>query len=311
MKRTFVVDCYSILFRTYYTAENMKTSTDIPIGGLFGFIRTIFNLIEKHKVEQIVIALDSGKKTFRSEIYEAYKANRVETPQNMIPQFAILQEFLDCSGLANIKKDGFEADDIIASIVTQKRGNFSQGKFSVVTSDKDLMQLVCENVNCVDIFKDKVFETSDVIEKFGIEPQFIVDYLSLLGDASDNIPGVKGCGAKGAVKLINAFGTLEEIIANAEKIPNGKLKDAIQNYSQMGILSKQLASLNYDVEIENSLNFGIENINFEEITKFLEKYEMKSLMYLPQRLAKRLNENPEEQPQEKVKEKPNAQFQLI
>jgi DNA polymerase-1 len=289
----------------------MKTSTDIPIGGLFGFIRTIFNLIEKHKVEQIVIALDSGKKTFRSEIYEAYKANRVETPQNMIPQFAILQEFLDCSGLANIKKDGFEADDIIASIVTQKRGKFSQGKFSVVTSDKDLMQLVCENVNCVDIFKDKVFETSDVIEKFGIEPQFIVDYLSLLGDASDNIPGVKGCGAKGAVKLINAFGTLEEIIANAEKIPNGKLKDAIQNYSQMGILSKQLASLNYDVEIENSLNFGIENINFEEITKFLEKYEMKSLMYLPQRLAKRLNENPEEQPQDKVKEKPNAQFQLI
>ena len=306
MKRTFIVDCYSILFRTYYTAENMKTSTDIPIGGVFGFIRTIFNLIEKHKVEQMVITLDSGKKTFRSEIYEAYKANRVETPQNMIPQFAILQEFLDCSGLANIKKDGFEADDIIASIVTQKRG-----KFSVVTSDKDLMQLVCENVNCVDIFKDKVCEVSDVIEKFGIEPRFIVDYLSLLGDASDNIPGVKGCGAKGAVKLINAFGTLEEIISNAEKIPNGKLKDAIQNYSQMGILSKQLASLNYDVEIEDSLNFGIENINFEEITKFLEKYEMKSLMYLPQRLAKRLNENPEEPPQEEVKEKPHTQFQLI
>lgn len=310
MKRTFIVDCYSILFRTYYTAENMKTSTDIPIGGVFGFIRTIFNLIEKHKVEQMVITLDSGKKTFRSEIYEAYKANRVETPQNMIPQFAILQEFLDCSGLANIKKDGFEADDIIASIVTQKRGKFSQGKFSVVTSDKDLMQLVCENVNCVDIFKDKVFEASDVIEKFGIEPRFIVDYLSLLGDASDNIPGVKGCGAKGAVKLIKEFGTLEEIIANAEKIPNGKLKDAIQNHSQMGILSKQLASLNYDVEIEDSLNFGIENINFEEITKFLEKYEMKSLMYLPQRLAKRLNKNPEEQPQE-VMEKPHAQFQLI
>ena len=311
MKRTFIVDCYSILFRTYYTAENMKTSKDIPIGGVFGFIRTIFNLIEKHKVEEMVITLDSGKKTFRSEIYEGYKANRVETPQNMIPQFAILQEFLDCSGLANIKKDGFEADDIIASIVTQKRGKFSQGKFSVVTSDKDLMQLVCENVNCVDIFKDKVFEINDVIEKFGIEPQFIVDYLSLLGDASDNIPGVKGCGAKGAVKLIKEFGTLEEIIANAEKIPNGKLKDAIQNYSQMGILSKQLASLNYDVEIEDSLNFGVENINFEEITKFLEKYEMKSLMYLPQRLAKRLNKNPEELPQEEVKEKPHAQFQLI
>ena len=310
MKRIFVVDCYSILFRTYYTAENMKTSTDIPIGGVFGFIRTIFNLIEKHKVEEIVITLDSGKKTFRSEIYEAYKANRVETPQNMIPQFAILQEFLDRSGLVNIKKDGFEADDIIASIVTKKQGKFSQGKFSVVTSDKDLMQLVCENVNCVDIFKDKVFETNDVIEKFGIEPRFIVDYLSLLGDASDNIPGVKGCGAKGAVKLIKEFGTLEEIIANAEKIPNGKLKDAIQNYSQMGILSKQLASLNYDVEIGDSLNFSVGNIHFEEITKFLEKYEMKSLIYLPQRLAKRLNKN-SEQPQEKVKEKPHAQFQLI
>lgn len=305
MKRTFIVDCYSILFRTYYTAENMKTSTDIPIGGVFGFIRTIFNLIEKHKVEQMVITLDSGKKTFRSEIYEAYKANRVETPQNMIPQFAILQEFLDCSGLANIKKDGFEADDIIASIVAKRQGNFS-----VVTSDKDLMQLVCENVNCVDIFKDKVFETKDVIEKFGIEPRFIVDYLSLLGDASDNIPGVKGCGAKGAVKLIKEFGRLEEIIANAEKIPNGKLKDAIQNYSQMGIMSKQLASLNYDVAIDEAMSFSVGNIDFEEITRFLEKYEMKSLMYLPQRLEKRLNKNADES-QEEVKEKPHEQFQLI
>ena len=281
----------------------MKTSTDIPIGGVFGFIRTIFNLIEKHKVEEIVITLDSGKKTFRSEIYEEYKANRVETPQNMIPQFAILQEFLDCSGLANIKKDGFEADDIIASIVAKRQGNFS-----VVTSDKDLMQLVCENVNCVDIFKDKVFETSDVIEKFGIEPRFIVDYLSLLGDASDNIPGVKGCGAKGAVKLIKEFGTLEEIIANAGKIPNGKLKDAIQNYSQMGILSKQLASLNYDVEIDESLNFSVDNIDFKAITRFLEKYEMKSLMYLPQRLEKRLSK---ESQREAINEKPHAQFQLI
>ena len=305
MKRTFIVDCYSILFRTYYTAENMKTSTDIPIGGVFGFIRTIFNLIEKHKVEQMVITLDSGKKTFRSEIYEAYKANRVETPQNMIPQFAILQEFLDCSGLANIKKDGFEADDIIASIVAKRQGNFS-----VVTSDKDLMQLVCENVNCVDIFKDKVFETKDVIEKFGIEPRFIVDYLSLLGDASDNIPGVKGCGAKGAVKLIKEFGRLEEIIANAEKIPNGKLKDAIQNYSQMGIMSKQLASLNYDVAIDEAMSFSVGNIDFEEITRFLEKYEMKSLMYLPQRLEKRLSKESDES-QEEVKERPHEQFQLI
>jgi DNA polymerase-1 len=283
----------------------MKTSTDIPIGGVFGFIRTIFNLIEKHKVEQMVITLDSGKKTFRSEIYEAYKANRVETPQNMIPQFAILQEFLDCSGLANIKKDGFEADDIIASIVAKRQGNFS-----VVTSDKDLMQLVCENVNCVDIFKDKVFETKDVIEKFGIEPRFIVDYLSLLGDASDNIPGVKGCGAKGAVKLIKEFGRLEEIIANAEKIPNGKLKDAIQNYSQMGIMSKQLASLNYDVAIDEAMSFSVGNIDFEEITRFLEKYEMKSLMYLPQRLEKRLSKESDES-QEEVKEKPHEQFQLI
>jgi DNA polymerase-1 len=283
----------------------MKTSTDIPIGGVFGFIRTIFNLIEKHKVEQMVITLDSGKKTFRSEIYEEYKANRVETPQNMIPQFAILQEFLDCSGLANIKKDGFEADDIIASIVAKRQGNFS-----VVTSDKDLMQLVCENVNCVDIFKDKVFETKDVIEKFGIEPRFIVDYLSLLGDASDNIPGVKGCGAKGAVKLIKEFGRLEEIIANAEKIPNGKLKDAIQNYSQMGIMSKQLASLNYDVAIDEAMSFSVGNINLEAVTRFLEKYEMKSLMYLPQRLEKRLSKESDES-QEEVQERPHAQFQLI
>jgi len=297
----------------------MKTSTEIPIGGVFGFIRTILNLIEKHKVENIIITLDSGKKTFRSEIYTQYKANRVETPTNLVPQFAILQEFLDCCGIANIRKDGFEADDIIASVITKITEEFTEKEinhnFAVITSDKDLMQLVCESVECIDIFKDKIFKTYDVIEKFGIEPRYIVDYLSLLGDVSDNIPGIKGCGAKGAVKLINEFGTLESIIENVDKIANGKLKDAIKNYSSNGILSKKLASLDHTVPLPEKIDFSVSNIKFIEIKQFMEKYEMKSLMYLPERVEKKIQNNFQKEEITidvvKAKRTQHTQFQLI
>lgn len=286
MEKTFVVDAYSILFRTYYSVGEMNTSNNIPIGGVFGFVRAIFSLIQRYSVSNLIITLDSGKKTFRSEIYSEYKTNRIAVPESLIPQFGILQEFLDTANICNIKQDGYEADDIIASIIHNKQNS----EFSIVTSDKDLMQLVNEKVTCVDFFKNKTYSISDVIEKFGIEPRFIVDYLALLGDASDNIPGIKGCGSKGAISLIKQFGTLENIIANAEKIPNNRLRDAIKNNIEIGILSKKLASLNNDISLPK-LDDSISAIKFNHIKEFLIKYEMKSLFYMLEKLQNNLQDN--------------------
>jgi DNA polymerase-1 len=286
MSRIFIVDAYSILFRTYYSSTDMFTSNQIPIGGVFGFVRTIFTIIQKYSVQNLVITLDSGKKTFRSDLYSEYKANRVAVPQNLIPQFGMLQEFLENSNILHLKKEGFEADDIIASIVkSQERSDIS-----VITSDKDLLQLVDDRVNCIDFFKNKTYLTQDVVDKFGLEPKQILDYLALLGDSSDNIPGVKGCGEKGAIKLIKEFGSLENIIANVESIGNNRLKDAIKNYADYGILSKKLAQLCCDVPLPE-LNFSIANINFEKTRQFLEKYEMKSLFYMLERLKNQSNKS--------------------
>lgn len=283
MQKLFIVDGYSILFRTYYSVGEMTTQNQTPVGGVFGFIRAILMLIEKHSVEKIVIALDSGKKTFRAEMYEQYKANRISVPESLIPQFGILQEFLDNSNICSIRMDGYEADDIIATIVRNENTNIE-----IVTSDKDLMQLVDENVFCLDFFKNKVYKKADVIEKFGVEPKYIVDYLALIGDSSDNIPGVKGCGPKGAVKLIDQFGTIEEIIENCEKISNEKMKTIIHTYKNDAILSKKLASLCVDVPIPK-INPSLKNFNMENMRKFLEKYEMKSLFYMQERLDKKIN----------------------
>ncbi|MFT4967173.1 MAG: 5'-3' exonuclease [Candidatus Deianiraeaceae bacterium] len=293
MSTLFIVDGYSILFRTYYSVGEMTTSKQIPIGGIFGFIRSILTLIQRYSVEHLVITLDSGKKTFRSEIYPQYKANRIACPEDLIPQFDILLEFLETSNICHSRKEGFEADDIIASITKQE----STKKISVVTSDKDLMQLVDERVNCLDFFKGKFYASEDVMEKFGLMPKNIVDYLALLGDASDNIPGVKGCGEKGAVKLIQEFGSVENIIANINNISNNRLRKAMEQHHQSATLSKELASLRFDVPLQ-PLHFDISSINCDNLRKFIEKYEMKSLFYMCNKFEKQQN-----QPQKNLENK--------
>ena len=288
MQRTFIVDGYSILFRTYYSVGEMSTSQNVPVGGVFGFARAILTLIRRYKPANLIIALDSGKKTFRSQIYEEYKANRISVPESLVPQFKILDEFLQASQIAHLRCDGFEADDIIASLTK----NHNQ-PISVVSSDKDLMQLVNATTNCLDFFQGKFFNTEDVIAKFGINPLQIVDYLALIGDTSDNIPGVRGIGPKGAVKLLQEFQTVEGILENIANISNKKTQEIIQHHQEVALLSKKLASLRFDVEIP-PIKTETKLINAKKMIEFLNKYEMKSLLNLCNSIA---NELLEEKPQ--------------
>lgn len=292
MKPLFIVDGYSILFRTYYSVGEMSTSQGVPVGGVFGFVRAFFTLLLRHNVQKIVITLDSGKPTFRSEIFTEYKANRVKVPENLVPQFAILDEFFQTSNINHFRKDGFEADDLIASFVKKH-----DGENVIVSADKDLMQLVSTQTQCLDFFANKFYKAQEVFEKFGVLPEFVADYLAIVGDSSDNVPGIKGCGPQKAVKLIKEFGELENIAQNIENIKDLKLKSILQNNIESGILSKKLVKLDSIVEIENE-NFDISSINFENALNFVAKYEMKSLVNLIQK-AKNIGKT-----EEKTQKKP-------
>lgn len=269
----------------------MQTSQNIPIGGVFGFVRAFFTLILRHNVEKIVITLDSGKPTFRSEIFTEYKANRVQVPESLIPQFSILNEFLKISNVNHLRKDGFEADDLIASIVKNNENN------TIVSSDKDLMQLVSPQTQCLDFFANKFYKKEDVVEKFGVMPEFVVDYLAIVGDTSDNIPGIKGCGPQKAKKLINEFGTIENIFANIDNIKDVRLKEILKNNTENGLLSKKLASLNSEIPIENT-NFMLSSMNFEGAIDFAKKYEMKSLINLIEKTKKSCQKATENKPKQ-------------
>lgn len=296
MNPLFIVDGYSILFRNYYSIGEMATSQNVPIGAVFGFCRTIFSLITRYNVQNIVVALDSGKKTFRSELFTEYKVNRPTAPDDLIPQFAVIDEFLTAANITHFRKDGYEADDIIASIIKKESGR----EVVIVTSDKDLMQLVSDTTRCLDFFAGKFSGTEDVIAKFGIEPRFITDYLAMVGDKSDNVPGIKGCGSKNAVSLIQKFGTVEEIIANIANIENPRIKKAIAEHAQMGLLSKQLVTLYNTIQLDYE-SHEVTDLNMQDLMQFLEKYEIDSLKYLALKLssvAQKREEKPQHQPKQ-------------
>ena len=220
-------------------------------------------LIEDNDCEMLAIALDSGKKTFRSDFYPQYKANRDEPDEALKIQFPIIREAIEAFGVKAVEVPGFEADDIIATytrIALNK--NF---KVKIISSDKDLIQLMQNNVEIFDPLKKKYITPSLVLEKYGIKYSQMTDYLSLIGDASDNIPGVKKVGPKTAIKLLNQFETLENIYSNLEIIEPTRIKSLLEDSKNEAILSKKLVTLDENVQ----LSFDIEQLKFKIVTHIL------------------------------------------
>ena len=271
-----IVDGYNFVFRAFHSLPPLTTSKDIPVGAVYGFINMLAKLIEDNDCEMLAIALDSGKKTFRSDLYPEYKAHREEPDEALKIQFPIIREAIEAFGVRAIEAPGFEADDIIATytrLALEK--NF---KVRIISSDKDLIQLMQNNVEIFDPLKKKYITSSTVLEKFGIKHSQMIDYLSLVGDASDNIPGVKKVGPKTAAKLLNQFETLENIYNKLDEIEPIRIKGLLEDSKTEAFLSKKLIILDDKV----TLPFKIEQLKFEGITQdkltdFLEKYEFKSL----------------------------------
>ena len=285
----YLVDGSGYIFRAYHALPPLYRKKDgVPTGAVLGFINMINKLIENHfndgRATHLAIIFDKGSKTFRNEIYKEYKANRGETPEDLIPQFQLIKDATKVFNISMVEEEGFEADDIIASY--SKLASSKGFDVKIISSDKDLMQLVAPGISMLDPMKNKQIEEKEVFEKFGVEPNRVIDVQSLAGDSSDNIPGVPGIGIKTAAELINKYGDLDTLLEKADQIKQPKRREKLIEYSQSAILSRKLVTLKTDVDINIPLEkFQYSLPNYEIVLEFLKEMEFNSLF---NRLAKKI-----------------------
>ncbi|NUY39917.1 DNA polymerase I [Wolbachia endosymbiont of Litomosoides brasiliensis] len=276
-KKTFtIIDGYSFLFRAYYVLHYLTTTTGMPIGAVYGFLNMVLKYIAHS--DYLTIVLDSGKKNFRHDLYPEYKANRVVPPEDLIPQFAILREAIEALNLSHEEIEGYEADDIIATLTT-KYANHQDFKIVIVSPDKDLFQLLNYNVLIFDPIKNIYIDEKQVIEKFGVNSNKLLDLFSLTGDTSDNIPGVPGIGLKTAAKLLDEFDSLNNTIENINNIKQTRIRNILTEHKEKALISRKLLSLCKKVDLQyGAAKYKVLSPNMEKLLSFLKKYELNSLI---------------------------------
>jgi DNA polymerase-1 len=253
-----IIDGTALLFKMYFVKFNQHSRSGVEVGGVVGVSRAIVKLISQHNCRYVAVVFDAGSKTFRNDILSTYKGNRPPPPDDLIPQFDLVVEAVQHLGCQTFKQLGFEADDIIATLVHQ--ASLANLPVTMVTDDKDVMGLISdENPKCQQWLytKKEMMNAVNVFGKFGVYPSQMVDYLSLLGDTSDNVPGVKGIGAKSAVTILQHFGNLETVYNSLDEVAGLKIRGAasVQQKLQAGkdtaFLAKKLIALRKDVPIGN------------------------------------------------------------
>lgn len=276
-KKLILVDGYGFVFRAYHSMPPLTDSEGTPVGAVFGFTNMLSKLIDKNESDYIAVILDAGSKTFRNDIYKEYKAHRPPAPEDLIPQFPLVRNAVEALGLPAIDMKGYEADDLIA---TYTRMATEKGiAVRIISSDKDLMQLVSTNVEMYDPMKSKVIGIEQVEEKFGVAPEKVLDVLSLIGDSADNIPGIPGIGPKIAAELIQRFGSLDETLARAGEVKQNKRRENLIQFTDQAKLSRDLVRLEYNVPTEISIEeFAVKKPNYGELIAFANKHGFKSVV---------------------------------
>ena len=286
MPKITIIDGNSLLFRAYFATaypgvEIMRTQDGTPTNAIFAFSSMINKILSALKKDEgLMVAFDAGKDTFRKEQLESYKANRKPTPEDLVRQFPMARDFLKALGIFQFEQHGYEGDDIAGTVakLAEKEGY----QVTIYTSDRDFLQLVDNNITVNIIRKgmsDIVAMTPEVVkETYGFEPLQIIDYKGLRGDASDNLPGIKGVGEKTAVKLIQEYGSFDNIIAHASEI-KGKLGEAILADQETGRLSRDLAIIKTDVPLPFGINETIyQGYDFTSVSEYCQRYELKQFM---------------------------------
>ena len=232
------------------------TSKGQPTNAVYGFTQTLRKILSEHRPDYIVMAYDSKGPTFRHEMHEEYKGTRPPMPDELSSQIPLIKQMVEAFNVASLELQGYEADDIIATVVEQARRLSDQPplQISVVTGDKDMYQLIDDNTSVFDYAKDRFIREAEVHAKFGVGPTHVVDMLGLAGDKSDNIPGVAGIGVKTAAKLINAHGTIEEMLVDIENVNPERIKKKLIDYREDALLSKKLGTLDASVPLDFSID---------------------------------------------------------
>jgi len=275
--RFVIIDGSNYLFRAYYAIRELSNSKGFPTNAIYGFTNMLIKLLRDKKPDYIAVAFDVQGPTFRHEAYEEYKATRKETPDTLIPQIPLVKEVVRAFSIPILEKQGIEADDIIGTVAAIAAG---EGMEVIIASgDKDMMQLVSSDVLMFDAMKDKTFDIAAVKERFGVEPAQVVDILGLMGDTSDNIPGVPGIGPKGAQRLIEQFGSVAAILAHPEKIHNEKIRNAIIQNADKALLSLDLARIRTHAAFDFSLEAcRRREPDREKLTGYFREFEFSSLL---------------------------------
>jgi len=276
-RHLFLIDGSGFIFRAYYGLKtNLTRSDGTPTNAVYGFCNMLMKLLDDTEADYIAVIFDAGRKTFRNDIYPEYKANRPAPPEDLIPQFPLVREATEAFNVPAIQMPGYEADDLIATYARQARE--AGDEVTIMSSDKDMMQLITERVTMCDPIRNGRIGTEEVHEKFGVGPKKVIEVQALAGDSTDNVPGVPGIGVKTAAQLINEYGDFETLLARAGEIKQPKRRENLQQFADLARVSLELVTLKDDVPVDDDYRaFAKRELDHEKLLKFLRAQEFERI----------------------------------
>ncbi len=285
-KTLTLIDGSGYIFRAYFAVRSLSRSDGLPTNAVYGFSNMLLKTLQQHPTDYLAIAFDRKGPTFRNELYADYKANRPPPPEDLVPQFDLIQRAVEAFGIKKISKIGYEADDVLGTLA--KLGVEAGMKVNIITGDKDLMQLVTHEIHLIDEMRSAKkggssrIDPQGVFEKMGVGAEHVIDLLAMAGDASDNVPGVKGIGPKSAVALIEEFGTLEQIYENIDLIKRASWQNKLREGAELAKLSKDLVTIRTDVDIRADWNeYKYESVDAPSLRTFFSEMEFRRLQNHP------------------------------
>jgi len=277
LRHLVLIDGSGFIFRAFHALPPMSRGDGTPVNAVYGFTMMLLKLLGDHEADHIAVIFDSSRNTFRRELYPEYKANRPPTPEELIPQFPLMRAAVAACDVAGLELDGFEADDLIATYA--RLATAAGARVTIVSSDKDLMQLVGPQVTMLDPLKNRVIDAAAVREKFGVGPERVVDVQALCGDASDNVPGVPGIGIKTAAQLIEEYGDLDTLLARAGEIRQPKRRQTLLDHAALARLSRDLVQLRDDLAPPLPLEaLAVRPLDPSRLAAFLTEQGFRSLL---------------------------------
>jgi DNA polymerase-1 len=274
----YIIDGHSYFYRAFHAIRNLSNSKGVPTNAIFGFTNMLFKLIREKKPDALAVVMDSPVPTERHKLYDQYKAQRPETPSDLIAQIPHMKNIIKAFNIPAFQMPGYEADDIICSLA--KKAAAEGVSVYILTGDKDMTQIVGDNIRIYDPMKELLIEEKDVLERYGVPPERMTELMALMGDASDNIPGVKGIGEKTAKELL-ADSSLDELIEHPEKIKNERLRKMISESLDSIRLSRTLATINFDLPVEvNIKDLKITEPDWPALLELFSEFELTSMIKL-------------------------------